>query len=282
MENFTDVFAAIIALEIFLFVYIGIPILVIYAIVSHRKKVKFKKEELKKYTHHKSYTSTRTSVPYSQTPHYKNNTRAYTPVKPLSIPSYMKKPSSEERKGTFGEYLLVQALKEMPGEKRILTNCYIPKEDGTTTELDIVMIHETGIYVIESKNYSGWVFGTDTDTNWTLTYPNGQKYQFYNPIMQNVNHIKHLKNLIGDDLFYFSFVVFGKNCELKNILNRTQTAVCDIITFKGKLYATLTTVPPSLNADKIKSLHIKLSEYEYATREEKEKHIQTIKGDLNE
>ncbi len=185
-------------------------------------------------------------------------------------------PTINEEKGTYGEYLLVKALKEMPGEKRILTNCYIPKDDGTTTELDIVMIHETGIYVIESKNFSGWIFGRDTDTHWTHTFPNGKKYQFYNPILQNKYHIKHLRNIIGNDLYYYSFVVFGNNCKLKDISNNTNTAVCDEYTFKGRLRATLTSAPKILNVERIKSLHLILSEYEYTTKEEKIKHIHNI------
>ncbi len=190
-------------------------------------------------------------------------------------------PSSTEDKGTYGEYLLVKAIKEMPGEKRILTNCYIPKEDGTTTEIDIIIIHETGIYVIESKNYLGWIFGTDTDKYWTNTYSNGQKYQFYNPILQNNNHIKHLRNLIGNDLFYFSIVVFGENCRLKNISNHSSTAVCDIFTFKGRLYSTLTSAHKSISPEKIKSLYIQLLEYEYATKDDKNKHIHNVKGGFN-
>lgn len=190
-------------------------------------------------------------------------------------------PIISEEKGTFGEYLLVKALKEMPGEKRILTNCYIPKDNGTTTELDIVMIHETGIYVIESKNFSGWIFGNEENMYWTLTFPNGKKYQFYNPIWQNKNHIKHLRNIIGNDFYYYSFVVFGKNCELRNISNHTNTAVCDEYTFKGRLYATLTSAHKSISPEKIKSLYMQLSEYEYITKDDKNKHIHNIKGGLN-
>lgn len=63
--------------------------------------------------------------------------------------------------GTLGEFLTFQVLDRINGYKKIVTNCYIEKNDGSTTELDIVMIHETGIYVFESKNYSGWIFGSE-------------------------------------------------------------------------------------------------------------------------
>lgn len=45
--------------------------------------------------------------------------------------------------------------------KKLLLTAILKKNDGSTIELDIVMIHETGIYVFESKNYSGWIFGSE-------------------------------------------------------------------------------------------------------------------------
>ena len=44
---------------------------------------------------------------------------------------------------------------------KILRNVYIPKENGETSEIDVLYITQKGIFVIESKNYSGWVFGSE-------------------------------------------------------------------------------------------------------------------------
>ena len=44
------------------------------------------------------------------------------------------------------------------------------------------MIHEKGIFVFESKNYSGWIFGSADQLNWTQSLQNGEKHHFYNPI----------------------------------------------------------------------------------------------------
>ena len=57
--------------------------------------------------------------------------------------------------GKKGEFIIGRSIDQLTGYKRILYNCYIPKPDGGTTEIDIILIHETGIYVIESKNYKG-------------------------------------------------------------------------------------------------------------------------------
>jgi hypothetical protein len=53
--------------------------------------------------------------------------------------------------GLYGEYLTATLLTNVPGHSRILLNMYLPKEDGTTTEIDVLLIHPSGIYVCESK-----------------------------------------------------------------------------------------------------------------------------------
>ena len=60
-------------------------------------------------------------------------------------------------KGNYGEFLTFVYLEKLEGNHKIMTNLYIPKSDGTTTEIDLIMISQTGIYVFESKNYSGWI-----------------------------------------------------------------------------------------------------------------------------
>lgn len=59
-----------------------------------------------------------------------------------------------------------------------MTNLYIPKRDGTITEIDLIMLSQTGIYVFESKNYSGWIFGDEKSKKWMQTLKNKQKTNF--------------------------------------------------------------------------------------------------------
>ena len=99
-------------------------------------------------------------------------------------------------KGRYGEYLIFKQLKafEKKGAK-FLFNVYFPKENGETTESDVIMITSRGFIVFESKNYSGWIFGDEKNRTWTQALPQGQgrpalKEKFFNPIMQNNLHIK--------------------------------------------------------------------------------------------
>jgi hypothetical protein len=124
--------------------------------------------------------------------------------------------------GKLGEYEIFNTLFSYNDTMRFLFNCYVPKGDGSTTEIDVIMIHSSGIYVFESKNYSGWIFGNETHQEWTQTLVSGknqaQKFHFFNPIMQNNLHVKCLSKYLDDkNIKYHSYIVFGKNCELKNV-----------------------------------------------------------------
>ena len=125
-------------------------------------------------------------------------------------------------KGAYGEYLVYDRLRcyESDGA-RFLFNCYLPAKNGETSEIDVLMIHPAGIYVFESKNYSGWIFGSEKYPTWTQCLPQGRgrsrKEKFYNPVMQNRTHVKWLINLIGSRDVIRNVVVFSERCVLKDV-----------------------------------------------------------------
>lgn len=122
-------------------------------------------------------------------------------------------------KGNIGEFLTFNKLESLDDNYKLMTNLYIPKKDGTTTEIDLLMISGTGIYVFESKNYSGWIFGNEKHKNWTQTFKNGYKNQFFNPVWQNGGHINTLKAIleVENEALCQSYIVFSERCTLKDI-----------------------------------------------------------------
>ena len=148
----------------------------------------------------------------------------------------------DEWVGKHGEKLTERELKlvKLFGRKgKTLRNVYIPKDNGETSEIDVLYITQKGIFVFESKNYSGWIFGDEKGTYWTAMLPNRQKNRFYNPVKQNKTHIKWLQKYVGVDVPLFSIIVFSERCELKKVemqstdvkvikRDRTYAAVRDI------------------------------------------------------
>ena len=129
--------------------------------------------------------------------------------------------------GRHGEYLIYKRLKDLETSgAKFLFNVYIPKSSGETTEIDVLMICSKGLFVFESKNYSGWIFGSEAQKNWYQTLPSGRgkshKEAFYNPIMQNRSHIKHLKAFLNDEIPMRSIIVFSERCTLKNVQVKSE------------------------------------------------------------
>ena len=119
--------------------------------------------------------------------------------------------------GTYGEYLIYQELEKIKWYGKIVVNLYLPQwETVTDTEIDLLFIHESWIYCIESKNYSGWIFGNENHTHWTQSFTKKRKYQFYNPIRQNYSHIKSLEKFIPK-YNITPIVVFSNGATFKNI-----------------------------------------------------------------
>lgn len=132
-----------------------------------------------------------------------------------------------ENKGQFGEFATGFALtnSNLPGELIVFKNIYIPIR-GKTSEIDLLMIHEKGIFVFESKNYSGWIFGDSNQLNWTQILRGGKKNKFYNPIRQNRTHIKALAAYLGKPISDFtSYIVFSERCTLKKVPESTEDVI---------------------------------------------------------
>jgi hypothetical protein len=183
-------------------------------------------------------------------------------------------------KGNYGEFLTFTQLEKLKGNYKLLTNLYIPKKDGSMTEVDLLMLCEEGLYVFESKNYSGWIFGDEKNKNWTQTLPNKQKEHFFNPIWQNKAHINALKSVLGinEDRLFKSFIIFSERCTLKKINVASPNVIVikrnDLIpTIKREIKSS----EQMLTNFQIESLYAKLKQYSHADDQVKQEHIRQIK-----
>ena len=170
----------------------------------------------------------------------------------------------DEWKGRRGEKLTERELKlvSLFGRKGLtLRNVYVPKENGETSEIDLVYITQKGIFVFESKNYSGWIFGDEKSQFWTAMLPNKEKNRFYNPIKQNKTHLKWLGNYVGNSIPLFSIIVFSERCELKKI--DVETPEIKVIK-RDRTYATVRDIWDKtidvLDTEQINQLYEKLKE----------------------
>ena len=189
---------------------------------------------------------------------------------------------SPEERGDAGENIIYSALNKVRGRKALLPNCYIPVGQKGSTEIDMVFLHESGLYVIESKNYSGWIFGNEEQDYWTQClrgkFHTTQKHSFYNPLLQNETHICALMELLKDDTIpYYSYVVFGNNCELKNIqLTSGRHHVTYALYLRKDIEYHAQCTGIQLSDEKIDSLYATLVNFTEASSWQREAHILSL------
>lgn len=104
---------------------------------------------------------------------------------------------------------------------------YISWPNNRTVQIDELLIARSGIYVVEVKNFKGWILGNMKNDHWTqclyrkrsFFFSKSNKYKFYNPIKQNQGHINCLKYILSEypDIPYHSIVVFSNDAVFKNI-----------------------------------------------------------------
>lgn len=114
-----------------------------------------------------------------------------------------------EKKVTLGLWLTLDSE-----VYRRIDDLVVPARNGTT-QIDHVLVSPYGIFVVETKNYKGWIFGSPDDDSWTQALT-GRKSRFQNPLKQNYRHTRCLAEYLSiDHSIFHSVVFFIGDCEFK-------------------------------------------------------------------
>ncbi|KAB1181350.1 nuclease-related domain-containing protein [Photobacterium damselae] len=161
-------------------------------------------------------------------------------------------------KGIFGEFLVNRLLSKLPeSDYTLIKDVTLPTSDGTT-QVDHIVVSKYGIFVVETKNMKGWIFGSARQKLWTQKiYRHSSKFQ--NPLHQNYKHIKALETLLGCSADYLhSVIVFIGDSTFKTEMPPNVTYArgsiryiqqFNNVVFSDKDYARLT---DSINQIKLK------------------------------
>ena len=145
------------------------------------------------------------------------------------IAAYLNSPSF---KGKFGERTVRRIIENRLDSKTYRGFCDVtlPTEDGTT-QIDHIYVPPFGIFVVETKNYGGWIFGSKNQAQWTQSIYK-KKSKFQNPLRQNYKHIKSLESVLGLPFSTFkSVVVFTGNCTFKTEIPDEICTCSDLIEY---------------------------------------------------
>ena len=158
-----------------------------------------------------------------------------TPIAPPAVVSHRYGPRRSQARPVIqppsapeandGELLVRLELMRYYRDWMLLNDVLLPSGQGTT-QIDHILVSPGGVFLIETKDMNGWVFGSPGQEQWTQSFAAGRwsrrdgikskQFKFYNPLLQNEGHAKALINTrIVGCWWLRPIVVFVGDAELK-------------------------------------------------------------------
>ena len=81
-----------------------------------------------------------------------------------------------------------------PPDYHLMNHVTLQMTDGTT-QVDHILVSRFGVFVIETKDYKGWIFADPTQAKWTQVLFE-LRFKFQNPIFQNIRHVRVVQGLL--------------------------------------------------------------------------------------
>lgn len=196
-----------------------------------------------------------------------------------SIGVFINRFNSPKIKGAKGEYSVARLLRKLNRkEYKVLNDIYIKTNRGIT-QIDHLIISVYGIFVIETKNYHGWIHGSEKSEYWTQSFYK-KKRKFRNPIKQNGAHIYLLKNALLNfkQVKYHSIIVFAGKAKLKNIYSNIP------VVYKNKLLKTIKQNEiDNLSINQVENIINQLNEFFIINdKQQKREHKKYVKRNIYE
>jgi len=154
---------------------------------------------------------------------------------------------------TPAECRLVFGLQKLFNPNYIMVDVYFPKPDTKKTDfrpqdhlvneadlvqIDCLALDERGIFVFESKDYVGWIYGHGNRVHWTQVSAYGKnKHQFYSPVRQNAAHVAAVEAIFGGLVPVFSVIVFGNEATLKVVTDLPERCLVGTQNSLGRMLA---------------------------------------------
>ena len=175
--------------------------------------------------------------------------------------------------GKRGERNVNFNLHFLSNEYHLFDDVYICFNDRSI-QIDHIVVSKYGVFVIETKNIKGWIFGGDKSEYWTKNMY-GKKYKFYNPVKQNCSHVKSLQRLLKISFDKFvPIVAFLPQATLK-------CTTSEIVITSNKLLWTIRSYKNViLTEDEVNMIVMVLSSLPRLNKKMRKKHVDDIKKDV--
>jgi hypothetical protein len=192
---------------------------------------------------------------------------------------YLKKMIVPKIKGFLGEMKVSLRLELLSKNDYIVLNDLLLKVGDVTTQIDHVVISKSGIFVIETKNFKGWIHGHENSDYWKQTiFSRG--FRFKNPIKQNKAHQYALRKVLSEfpQIKYFPIVVFSQKAVLKNVTHWSP------VIYSNQLIQTIRSYNKDsiLSFDQMQSILDQLNRVRLRGGKENRNHVKQVRKRIRE
>jgi len=118
-----------------------------------------------------------------------------------------------------------------PPDYHLLNHITLRMSDGTT-QVDHILVSRFGVFVIETKDYKGWIFANPNKATWTQVLYR-RKFKFQNPIFQNARHVRAVHDRLDflPPSAIHSIVVFTDDAEFKTDIPKGVIVMSGLIDY---------------------------------------------------
>lgn len=193
---------------------------------------------------------------------------------------------SREGAGRLGEEKVYEILERLAEPKYVLRNVLLG-DKGKSTEIDLILLHRTGIYVFESKNFAGEIIGDAISREWLHRNKRGEEETFFNPIQQNEGHINKLRYFLSSSLggryeqiHCFSVIVFPDDLRV-SVGKPEPYSKCRFMRFgclEREFREFSAKNKPTFNEKEMREAYYELSNYANASGAAMAAHVDSVKG----
>ena len=189
-----------------------------------------------------------------------------------------KMPSMNEITGGFGEWLAKMYSKTLPGTL-VMHDVLIDGADGYTSQIDLVLIGNKGVYVVEVKSFAdAKIYGDAKSLKWYY-YNHGKKHEIYSPLKQNKKHVQYLKTFLKDFGEVPVFSVIAMICDDFKIggENDENTVLCNSLpAMERGLYKIADNKPNVLDDTKKQAIFEYINNNQHIGRDARKEHKQNV------
>ena len=208
----------------------------------------------------------------------RNREYQYSGTAQTDVPRYRHR-SWSEAVGDRGERRVASYLEDLPYDRYSVYNDLLFRNRDYTTQVDHLIVSKYGIFVIETKNVHGKVYGSGNAEFWKQYLPdigyrkfgNTQEHQLRNPLWQNGGHIKALRRLVfGNDAPIVGVVVFPNDTDLYVTADSPVLHMWEIVSFIDSFQNEV------LSLDQVEAYRQRIMEVISTSGTDREQHLENV------